>query len=54
MASPQQQAAVYGTWFGIADTDRDGAVAGGEAVAFFQRSGLDQMTLSQVLSSDLL
>eukprot|EP00873_Tetraselmis_striata_P019228 jgi/Tetstr1/439492/TSEL_027922.t1 len=35
-------------WFGLADRDGDGALSGGEAVAFFQRSGLPRTTLAQV------
>lgn len=34
-------------WFGLADRDGDGALSGGEAVAFFQRSGLPRTTLAQ-------
>ena len=32
-------------WFSAADADGDGRVSGGEAVAFFSRSGLPQATL---------
>lgn len=35
-------------WFQYADQDKDGAIAGAEAVTFFQRSGLDTATLGQV------
>lgn len=43
-----QQQTLYQQWFVLADEDRDGAIAGAEAVKFFSRSGLDQMTLGQV------
>jgi hypothetical protein len=38
-------------WFRAADEDRDGVVGGGEAVRFFQRSGLAQEVLGQVRSA---
>ena len=37
------------SWFRIADRDGDGRVAGGEAVEFFQRSGLGKEPLFQVM-----
>ncbi len=39
---------IFNAWFQVADQDRDGLISGGEAVAFFQRSGLSQDTLFQV------
>jgi hypothetical protein len=48
MATPADQLALYGQWHKFADADGDGIVSGGEAVSFFQRSGLDQITLGQV------
>ena len=36
-------------WFSAADADGDGRVSGGEAVAFFSRSGLPQATLMTCL-----
>lgn len=39
---------VWEQYFQIADADRDGKISGGEAVAFFQKSGLPQMTLAKV------
>ncbi len=36
------------SWFRIADRDGDGRVHGGEAVDFFQRSGLSKEPLFQV------
>jgi hypothetical protein len=39
---------LFEAWFRVADADRDGAVGGVEAVAFFGRSGLPQATLFQV------
>jgi hypothetical protein len=39
---------VWEQFFQIADADRDGKISGGEAVAFFQKSGLPQMTLAKV------
>ena len=44
MAGDQE---LFEQWFRIADADRDGAVGGSEAVAFFGRSGLPQATLFQ-------
>ena len=41
-------AQLIGTLFRLADEDRDGAIAGGEAVKFFLRSGLSQECLGQV------
>lgn len=38
----------YHSWFGIADTDKDGLISGGEAVAFMTRSGLDKPVLKRV------
>lgn len=35
-------------WFRIADEDKDGKIAGGEAVRFFMRSGLPKDVLGQV------
>lgn len=40
-------------WFALADGDGDGALSGGEAVAFFQRSGLPRNTLAQARTSPL-
>jgi hypothetical protein len=40
---------LYTRWFRMADTDGDGRVSGGEAVAFFMtKSGLPQETLERV------
>jgi hypothetical protein len=40
---------LYARWFRMADTDNDGRVSGGEAVAFFMtKSGLPQESLRQV------
>ncbi|CAG9464111.1 unnamed protein product [Pedinophyceae sp. YPF-701] len=39
---------LYSKWFRIADADHDGQVGGGEAVAFFQRSGLHKDVLRAV------
>ncbi len=36
---------LFDEWFRIADRDRDGKVSGGEAVEFFQKSGLSKETL---------
>jgi hypothetical protein len=41
-------AQLIATLFRLADEDRDGAIAGGEAVKFFLRSGLSQECLGQV------
>jgi epidermal growth factor receptor substrate 15 len=41
---------LFETWFRIADEDRDNAIAGAEAVKFFQRSNLSQETLFKVLT----
>jgi epidermal growth factor receptor substrate 15 len=41
---------LFETWFRIADEDRDNAIAGAEAVKFFQRSNLSQETLFKVLN----
>ncbi len=38
----------YDRWFQTADSDRDGRVTGGDAVAFFGRSGLPRETLATV------
>ena len=38
----------YAQWFAVADTDGDGKVSGGEAVAFFQRAGLPKQSLAQL------
>lgn len=38
----------YDRWFQLADSDRDGRVTGGDAVAFFGRSGLPRETLATV------
>ena len=38
----------YGQWFSLADADGDGRVSGGEAIPFFQRSGLPQEKLGMV------
>jgi len=35
-------------WFRLADEDKDGAIAGAEAVKFFTKSGLPQDVLGQV------
>eukprot|EP00894_Picocystis_sp_ML_P004296 jgi/Pico_ML_1/54813/g675.t2 len=37
----------YDKWFQMADQDYDGLVSGAEAVAFFQKSGLDQSVLAE-------
>lgn len=39
---------MFERWFRVADEDRDGVVSGGEAVKFFQRSGLSQERLGQI------
>jgi hypothetical protein len=39
---------LFDKWFKIADEDGDGKVSGGEAVKFFQRSGLPQPCLAEV------
>lgn len=39
---------VYQTWFKALDTDHDGRVSGGDAFAFFFRSGLPKPTLKRV------
>ncbi|KAK9849935.1 hypothetical protein WJX84_005820 [Apatococcus fuscideae] len=39
---------LFDEWFRIADRDRDGKVSGGEAVEFFQKSGLSKETLFEV------
>ena len=36
------------TWFRFADENKSGMIEGGEAVAFFGRSGLPQDVLAQV------
>jgi len=41
---------LYRQWFSIADADCDGRLTGGDAVAFFVRSGLDRGTLAKVWS----
>ncbi|GAQ85027.1 hypothetical protein KFL_002180020 [Klebsormidium nitens] len=41
-------AELWEQFFQIADADRDGKISGGEAVAFFQKSGLPQMTLAKI------
>eukprot|EP00958_Prasinococcus_capsulatus_P024573 scaffold3852_cov402-Prasinococcus_capsulatus_cf.AAC.18 len=46
---PQTQQ-IFTHYFQTADTDRDGRISGGEAVAFFQRSGLAKVSGS-ILSS---
>jgi len=38
----------YQKWFGFADTDKDGRLRGGDAVTFFERSGLSRTVLAQV------
>lgn len=38
----------FEAYFQVADTDRDGRISGAEAVAFFQGSGLPQLTLAKV------
>lgn len=45
---------LFDEWFRIADKDRDGRIAGGEAVEFFSRSGLNKTTLFQVLTRTLM
>lgn len=35
-------------WFAVADTDGDGYVSGAEAVQFFQRAGLPQLSLAKL------
>ncbi len=45
---------LFDEWFRIADKDRDGRIAGGEAVEFFGRSGLNKNTLFQVRGSFLM
>eukprot|EP00887_Chlorella_sp_A99_P000102 scaffold16.g102.t1 len=42
MAESRGELELYNQWFVVADVDRDGAVSGAEAVAFFARSGLPQ------------
>ena len=44
MSIPQ----ILDRWFALADADRDGVVAGGEAVAFFSKASLPKETLAQV------
>lgn len=41
-------AEVFDSFFRRADLDRDGRISGGEAVGFFQGSGLPQATLAKV------
>eukprot|EP00879_Flechtneria_rotunda_P003023 GHRR01003241.1.p1 GENE.GHRR01003241.1~~GHRR01003241.1.p1 ORF type:complete len:568 (+),score=176.91 GHRR01003241.1:379-2082(+) len=41
-------AATYDKWFKVADGDQDGRVTGGDAVTFFQRSGLPKEVLAKV------
>lgn len=41
-------AEVFDSYFRRADVDRDGLISGGEAVGFFQGSGLPQATLAKV------
>lgn len=41
-------AAVFDSFFRMADLDRDGRISGSEAVGFFQGSGLPQATLAKV------
>eukprot|EP00775_Hariotina_reticulata_P005540 gene5540-5776_t len=41
-------AATYDRWFKVADQDQDGRVTGGDAVVFFQRSGLPKEVLAKV------
>lgn len=47
VADANTQVQIFQSWFSLADADKDGAIAGGEAVAFFQRSGLQVATLRQ-------
>jgi|APGre2960657444_1045066.scaffolds.fasta_scaffold01717_3 hypothetical protein len=39
---------LYAAWFNLADSDRDGQLTGGEAVAFLTRSDLPKQTLKRV------
>lgn len=41
---------LFDRWFRVADQDRDGRISGQEAVAFYQRSGLNQETLFKVVN----
>lgn len=43
-------AEVFDSFFRRADLDHDGRISGGEAVGFFQGSGLPQATLAKVCS----
>lgn len=55
-AAPAAAATMAGqieAWFRLADTDRDGAIGGAEAVAFFTRSGLPQDVLGQVWAAGM-
>ena len=45
---------LFDRWFRVADQDRDGRISGQEAVAFYQRSGLNQETLFKVASYRVL
>lgn len=48
MAEIRTEIDLLDSWFRIADRDGDGRVHGGEAVDFFQRSGLGKEPLFQV------
>ncbi|KAK9839793.1 hypothetical protein WJX81_002232 [Elliptochloris bilobata] len=41
---------LFSSWFQAADTDADGKLTGGDAVKFFERSGLPRDTLAKVWS----
>ncbi len=47
LVAAAMDADLFNAWFQVADQDRDGLISGGEAVTFFQRSGLSQDTLFQ-------
>lgn len=48
MQGSMANAEVFDSFFRRADLDRDGRISGGEAVGFFQGSGLPQATLAKV------
>ena len=48
MAEIRTEIDLLDSWFRIADRDGDGRIHGGEAVDFFQRSGLGKDPLFQV------
>jgi hypothetical protein len=51
MAEIRTEIDLLDSWFRIADRDGDGRIHGGEAVDFFQRSGLGKDPLFQVRTS---